>query len=140
MIDRITRPAIEVINELIVGAVPFKLCGRSPEEGFDCLGVGIYYYLHVHGIQIFDPLSIDPEAVQQRAFMEQWTKIEESELECGVHYKTLTDGYHLGVNTPHGVLHSGGDLGVVCTPMRKFRLSIRGFYRNKIYAERLGLK
>lgn len=125
---RISGDHKAMINRIV--GTPWVDLGRDL-SGMDCLGLVIYYYREGLDIEISDPVSSDPKDVLDHSFFEEWDEIENPEKHCVVSFSDGEGRHHLGVMTPHGVLHTGRRTHAILTPLERFRMGHTTFYRHK---------
>lgn len=112
--------------------VPFKLHGRSKEEGFDCLGLAIEI-LKRDGITLPD---MNYDCLSETKYLEKFysdvgcfTKIEKPRINCiiEIEYKGLPQ--HIAVYIGDGkMIHSVIDKGVRIEPLHLWINRIKGYY------------
>lgn len=120
---------IEVAD--LIGA-PFKIHGRSKEEGFDCLGLVIEVERRA-GKEIFDPFYDTVDAESNKKVMETLTggvaaqELSSPEKYCVVKMNSGARP-HCGVYLGEGnVIHATENCGVVIQKIH--RMKVDGYYR-----------
>ena len=129
------------INSLI--GIPWKMGGRSPEEGFDCWGLLKYCYLELLGITIkYDYDIIEggtPNIIRAISSAtdgsSDWVLIEKPINGCAVALSRNKKTHHVGFWYNDHCIHATEKLGVVGNTMNGLKRNQYNkveFYRCKI--------
>ena len=115
------------VEEFICKSIPWVSLGRS-DKGVDCLGLIIAVYASF-GIEVDDPMSLDPSRVREFVLADQW--VEALTIRTGdvASYTVKGVEQHLGILIPGGILHATEDLGVLVT--KRSIMKLTGYFSFK---------
>lgn len=123
------RDPESVIAEL-VGA-PWRVLGRDPETGLDCLGL-VIIALRRMGIPARDAISADPAEVR-RGIACDFFEVPEREARPGdvVMFHGPGEEPHVGIRLKGGVAQATHKHGVIIAPWCLMRPIMRGTFRHR---------
>ena len=111
---------------------PYKVHGRSKEEGFDCYGIDIEV-LKRGGIYIPD---IDYEHLEEyeSVFLEmlkrvEYRKVNKPKKLTVIVFKVRGEPTHTGIYLGEGLfIHSTKNVGVIVEPLHRWKKRVEGYY------------
>ena len=119
------------VNALI--GCPYKVHGRSIEEGFDCYGVDIEVY-KIHGMYLPDIDYDNPEQYED-VFEEmhgkvEYEKIDNPQILCIIVFRVRGESTHTGIYLGDGLfIHATKDKGVRAEPLHRWINRVEGYYK-----------
>ena len=110
---------------------PYKLHGRSKEEGFDCLGIDIEV-LRRNGINIPD-INYDKPEQYESVFLEEQNRVEYTKVEKPVElaiivFKVRGEPTHTGIYLGDGLFIHATKIGVIVEPLHRWEKRVEGYY------------
>ena len=118
------------VKDLI--GVPYKIHGRSKEEGFDCFGIDIEVYKR-NGKYLPDVNYEHPEEYEN-VFLEEQGKVRYEKVDnavelCIIVFRVRGEPRHTGVYLGNGLfIHSTKDKGVIVEPLHRWENRVEGYY------------
>ena len=111
---------------------PYKVHGRSKEEGFDCYGIDIEV-LKRGGIDIPDIDYEHPEEYES-VFLEmlkrvEYRKVNKPKKLTVIVFKVRGEPTHTGIYLGEGLfIHSTKNVGVIIEPLHRWEKRVEGYY------------
>ena len=112
--------------------VPYKVHGRSKEEGFDCLGLDIEV-LRRNGIEIPDVNYDNPEEYEN-VFIKMHSKVEYKKIDfpqelCIIVFRIKNEPTHTGIYIGDGLFIHATKKGVSAEPLHRWERRVEGYYK-----------
>ena len=111
---------------------PYKIHGRSKEEGFDCYGVDIEVYKR-HGRYLPD-IGYDSPEEYENVYLSvlhkvKYTKVDRPEELSLIMISLKGEPRHTGVYLGNGLfIHATRNLGVIVEPLHRWANRVVGYY------------